>query len=184
MADLLIHTSRGCFGAEKAQEIIQKAHDSTRLSLFADSARIQIQCLLAQLNPLEEQCQQIDLEVEKIMSAIDQHMTSIPGVGAVTGAALLAEIGDVQRFNGPEKLVAYAGIDATVYQSGDFEASETHMSKRGSPYLRIAIWQAASMAAMYDHQLKGTSKRKRKVNITAQPSALWPESYSQKFSSS
>lgn len=161
LTDLLTRTSRGRFGAEKAQEIIQKAHDSIGLSLFADSARIQIQCLLAQLNLLEEQCQQIDLEVEKIMSAIDQHITSIPGVGAVTGAALLAEIGDIQRFDAPEKLVAYAGIDATVYQSGDFEASETHMSKRGSPFLRVAIWQAASMAAMYDPQLKQYYQRKK-----------------------
>ncbi len=95
------------------------------------------------------------------MASIDQYITSIPGVGAVTGAALLAEIGDIQRFEAPEKLVAYAGIDATVYQSGDFEASETHMSKRGSPFLRVAIWQAASMAAMYDPQLKQYYQRKK-----------------------
>jgi len=161
LTDILAHASRGRFGAEKAQEIVQIAQGSIGLSLFADSARIQIQCLIAQLDLLEEQCQQIDLEIEKIVSAMDQHITSIPGVGAVTGAALLAEIGDIQRFDAPEKLVAYAGIDATVYQSGDFEARETHMSKRGSPFLRIAIWQAASMAVMYDPQLKDYYRRKK-----------------------
>jgi len=161
LTELLARASRGRFGAEKAQEIVQKAQSSIGLSLFADSARVQIQCLLAQLALLEEQCQQIDLEIEKIMTSIDQYITSIPGVGAVTGAALLAEIGDIQRFEAPEKLVAYAGIDATVYQSGDFEASEAHMSKRGSPFLRVAIWQAASMAAMYDPQLKQYYERKK-----------------------
>ena len=148
-------------GREKAQEIVQQAQQSIGLSLFADSARIQIQCLLAQLDLLEEQCQQIDLEIEKIMAGIDQHITSIPGVGAVTGAAILAEIGDIQRFSAPDKLVASAGLGAIVYQSGDFEAAETHISKRGSPFLRMAIWQAASMAAIYDPQLKQYYQRKK-----------------------
>ena len=158
---LLARASRGRFGAQKAQEIVQQAQQSIGLSLFADSARIQIHCLLAQLDLLEEQCQHIEQQIEKIMEAIDQYITSIPGVGKVTGAAIRAEIGDIQRFSAPEKLVAYAGIDATVYQSGDFEAAETHISKRGSPFLRIAIWQAASMAAMYDPQLKDYYQRKK-----------------------
>jgi transposase len=95
------------------------------------------------------------------MNQLPQHITSIPGVGPVTGAAILAEIGDIHRFEAPEKLVAYAGIDPTVYQSGDFEATETHISKRGSPFLRLAIWQAASMAAIYDSQLKAYYLKKK-----------------------
>ena len=83
-----------------------------------------------------------------------QHITSILGVGPVTGAAILAEIGDVHRFFSPEKLVAYVGIDATVYQTGQFETSETHLSKRVSPYLRHVLWQAASMTALYGPELK------------------------------
>ena len=68
------------------------------------------------------------------------HITSITGTGAVTGASILAEIGDVHRFpTRLEKLVAYAGIDATVYQTGQFTATEAHMSKRGSPYSAARI---------------------------------------------
>ena len=73
----------------------------------------------------------------------------------------MAEIGDVRRFASPHKLVAYAGIDATVYQTGRFQATEAHMSKRGSPYLRHALWQAASMAARYDPELKSYYEAKR-----------------------
>ena len=95
------------------------------------------------------------------MAQVPQHLTSIPGVGLTTGAALLAEIGDVQRFETPEKLVAYAGIDATVHQTGQFEARQMHMSKRGSPYLRHALWQAASMAIQHDPELRTYYDRKR-----------------------
>ena len=131
------------------------------VSLFADAARLQIHCLLDQLTLLEQQCQQIDLAIEDLMNQIPQYITSIPGVGAVTGAAILAEIGDINRFDAPAKLVAYAGLDATVYQSGDFEAVETHISKRGSPFLRLAIWQAASMVVIYDPELQAYYQRKK-----------------------
>lgn len=158
---LVSSASRGRFGQEKAEEIVQHAHQSVGVSVFAEAARLQIHCLLDQLALLEQQCQQLDLAIEALMSQIPQHITTIPGIGPVTGAAILAEIGDIQRFDAPEKLVAYAGIDATVYQSGDFEASDTHISKRGSPFLRLAIWQAASMAAIYDPQLKSFYQHKK-----------------------
>ena len=161
LTELLSRASRGRFGQDKAETILEKARHSIGISTFANSARVQVQCLLAQLNLLEEQCQEIDKEIEILMAQLPQHITTIPGVGAVTGAAILGEIGDIHRFDAPEKLVAYAGIDATVYQSGNFEATETHMSKRGSPFLRVALWQAASMAALYDPQLKEYYQKKK-----------------------
>jgi len=161
LTELLSRASRGRFGQDKAATILEKARHSIGISTFSNSARVQVQCLLAQLNLLEEQCQEIDKEIEILMAQLPQHITTIPGVGAVTGAAILGEIGDIHRFDAPEKLVAYAGIDATVYQSGNFEATETHMSKRGSPFLRVALWQTASMAALYDPQLKEYYQKKK-----------------------
>lgn len=96
-----------------------------------------------------------------MLAEMPQFITSIPGVGPVTGATILAEIGDVNRFDSPEKLVAYAGIDAVVYQSGQFEAKETRMSKRGSPYLRHALWLAAFAAIRFDPELQAYYQRKR-----------------------
>lgn len=161
LTELLSNASRGRFGQDKAEAIIEHARRSVGVTLFANSARIQIRCLLGQLNLLEQQTQEIDQSIEDLMNQLPQHITSIPGVGPVTGAAILAEIGDIHRFEAPEKLVAYAGIDPIVYQSGDFEATETHISKRGSPFLRLAIWQAASMAAIYDPQLKAYYLKKK-----------------------
>jgi len=107
------------------------------------------------------QQKEVDAAEEVLMAKIPQHITSIPGIGAVTGAAILAEIGDVHRFESEDKLVAYAGIDATVHQSGQFQATETHMSKRGSPYLRLALWQVASMCIQHNEELSAYYHKKR-----------------------
>ena len=75
-----------------------------------------------------------------------QLLLSIPGVGEVTAATILGEIGDISNFDTAKQLVAYAGLDPSVYQSGSFRAKNTKISKRGTPYLRKALFQAASAA--------------------------------------
>ena len=158
----LLHTaSRGRFDRAKADALQTLAKQSVGVRFLADAAQLQVRCLLGQIDLLEEHRQLVDDALAQLMAQVPQHLTSIPGVGSTTGAALLAEIGDIQRFDAPEKLVAYAGIDATVYQTGQFEARQMHMSKRGSPYLRHALWQAASMAIRYDDELRAYYDRKR-----------------------
>jgi transposase len=158
----LLHTaSRGRFDRAKAEALHTLATQSVGVRFLADAAQLQVRCLLDQIDLLDEQRQRVDDALAQLMDQVPQHLTSLPGVGPTTGAALLAEIGDIQRFDAPEKLVAYAGIDATVYQTGQFEARQMHMSKRGSPYLRHALWQAASMAILHDAELRAYYDRKR-----------------------
>lgn len=71
----------------------------------------------------------------------------------VTACVILGEIGSISRFDRPEQLVAFAGLDASVHQSGDFNSNRTCLSKRGSPYLRRALWQAAFVASIHDPAL-------------------------------
>jgi transposase len=153
--------SRGHFGQEKAESIQQLARQSVGINFLADAVRVEMRCLIEQIELLETQRCLLDEKLADLMDQIPQHITSIPGVGPVTGAAILAEIGDVQRFETPEQLVAYAGVDAAVYQTGQFEAKEIHMSKRGSPYLRHALWQAAFAASRLDPELQAYYQRKR-----------------------
>jgi transposase len=162
LTELLKTTSRSRFGRTKAETVQTVARQSVGVRFLADAAQLEVRCLLAQIDLLEDQRDQVDGALAQLMDQVPQHLTSIPGVGPTTGAALLAEIGDVHRFDAPEKLVAYAGIDATVYQTGQFEARQMHMSKRGSPYLRHALWQAASMAIQHDDELRTYYDRKRK----------------------
>jgi len=158
----LKETSRGRFGRERAQALQDLAQQSIGVTFLADAARLQLTCLLAQIDFFEQQIADIDQALEELVNALPtQYLTTIPGIGAVTAAAILGEIGDVQRFDSIEKLVAYAGIDPATYQSGQFQAQEVHMSKRGSPYLRHALWMAAGVARQHDPELKAYYLKRR-----------------------
>ena len=154
-------SSRGHFGADKAEQLQEQAKQSIGVGFLTNAAQLEMRCLLNQIELLEAQQDQVEQALAQLMQQIPQYITSIPGIALSTGAAILSEIGDIARFDHEEKLIAYAGIDATVYQSGQFQASEAHMSKRGSPYLRHALWQAAFMAIRYDPELQTYYQRKR-----------------------
>jgi transposase len=161
LTELLSTTSRRRFGEEKARQLQEQARQSIGISFLADAVRVEMKCLLAQIDLLEEQQKEVENALEALMGSVPQHITTIPGVGLVTGAAILGEIGEVTRFESEEKLIAYAGIDATVHQSGQFVGKQMHMSKRGSPYLRLALWQAASMSLLHNPELKLYYDKKR-----------------------
>ena len=80
-------------------------------------------------------------------------ITTITGIGSVLGASIVSEIGNISRFERANQLVAYAGLDTRIKQFGDFSATNTKLSKRGSPYLRGSIWLAATVAAFKDPAL-------------------------------
>jgi len=86
-------------------------------------------------------------EIARIMKELKSPITTIPGIGKTLGAVIIGELGDVNRFEKASQLVAFADIDAAVNQSGEFEGSNNRMSKRGSPYLRRALYQASVVAA-------------------------------------
>lgn len=161
LADILAQTSRGRFGLDQAEKLQSQARQSIGIGFLTNAVHLEMHCLLAQLDLLDEQRSQIDQAMTGLMQQIPQFITSIPGIGPVTGAAILSEIGDIHRFDAPQKLVAYAGIDASVYESGQFAASEAHMSKRGSPYLRHALWLAATAAVLHDPSLQAYYQKKR-----------------------
>lgn len=162
LSDLLHSTSRGRFGEDKARQIKGTAAKSIGISLLADACQIELRCLLSHIELLEEQVTLIDRHLAELLASVpaSQYLLSIKGIGTVLGAAILAEIGDISRFSAPEKLVAYAGLDPSVYQTGQFVANETHISKRGSPYLRRAIWLAAGVARQHNPDLQEVYERK------------------------
>ena len=84
------------------------------------------------------------------MDSIDSVILSIPGIGYTLGAIILSKISDINRFSEPCKLLAYAGLDPSVIQSGEFNASHTRISKRGSASLRYAIVKASSLIIRYN----------------------------------
>jgi transposase len=143
---LLERVSRHRFGAEKAQALQECARDSLGLAALGPSAQLEIRSLLAQIALIEKQVAEVDRAIAELVATIPQHLTSIPGVGPVLAATILAELGDVARFPTIPALVAYAGLDPGVFESGQFQGRRQHLSKRGSPYLRRALYLAAHSA--------------------------------------
>jgi transposase len=145
--------SHGRLGLERAERIQQAARTSLGLPYLRDAATVELRCLIAQVEFLESQVKATEAAITQLFSLVSQHLTSIKGIGIISAAAIFAEIGDIHRFPTPESLVAYAGIDPTIFSSGEFEGTKRHMSKRGSPYLRKALWMAANGARRWNPDL-------------------------------
>lgn len=141
LAHLLKSTSHGHFDKETAQQLRVLAKKSVGAS---DSAlSIQVTHTISQIELLDSQLEKVEAEMTEIMKFNDSVIMTIPGIGYINGGMILGEIGDIHRFSNSNKLLAYAGLDPSVYQSGNFHATKTRMSKRGSKVLRYALINAA-----------------------------------------
>lgn len=154
LTEHLNKTSKGKFDEAKAQELHSKAANSFGITLALDAFTLEIKLLLAQVEFIEAQIETIDMSVKELLKEFKTFITTIPGIGDVLAASILAEIGDISRFSNVKKLVAYAGLDATVHQSGQFTGTRAKISKRGSPYLRRSLWSAAHSAKRFNPVLR------------------------------
>lgn len=157
LAALLNEMSQGRLGEsralDKAMKVKESAENTFGISIGTDVFKLQIQLLLEQISLIEKHLKQLEAAMIEISKRQEHFLTTITGIGDVTACVILGEIGSIERFERPEQLVAFAGLDASVHQSGDFNSSRTRISKRGSPYLRRAIWQAAFVASYHDPAL-------------------------------
>ena len=103
----------------------------------------------------------LDRKIKSIVKELDTPLLSIPGISYTLAAIILSEIGDINNFSTPSKLQAFAGLDPSTYQSGKYTASYSTMVKRGSTYLRWAMFQAARLVAMRDKTFKDYLAKKR-----------------------
>ena len=141
LTHLLKSNSHGRFKKETALELRVLAQKSVGTS--DRSLSIQVTHTISQIELLNDQLIEIENEMTDIVTSLDSPIMTIPGIGYVNGGMILGEIGDIHRFSRPNQLLAYAGLDPTVYQSGNFQAKKTRMSKRGSRALRYALINAA-----------------------------------------
>ena len=141
LTHLLKSASHGHFKREIAVELRVLAQKSVGNS--DKSLSIQVTHSIEQIELLDRQLEQIESEMTNIVKSLDSVIMAIPGIRYVNGGMILGEIGDITRFTNPSKLLAFAGLDPSVYQSGNFEAKHTRMSKRGSRALRYALINAA-----------------------------------------
>lgn len=166
LAKIMEGPSRKRFGIAKAKEIKAVAEQSFGIVSGFDTMGSLIKQYMEHIQFSQQQILEIDSKIAVLFSQFDTCITTIPGVGFVLGATIFSEIGDISRFKSSANLAAFAGIDPSIKQSGEFTGVHNHMSKRGSPYLRRAIWQASTLAVMHDPNLKAFLKKKRSEGKT------------------
>jgi transposase len=113
------------------------------------------------IRELDAEIDEIESSIQNIMDEIHSPITTIPGIGTRMGAMILAEVGDFSRFDSPDKILAYAGLSPSTYQSGQLTNCYAHMEKRGSRYLRFAIFNAAKYVCLWDPAFAAYLARKR-----------------------
>jgi len=156
---LLSDSSKGRYGKETA-EIIR---DAARRSIGSDmpAKSLELKHTIAMIRILTEEIDEIEASILKIMDLLDAPILGIPGINYRMGAMILAELGDMSRFSSPDKILAYAGMSPSTYQSGQLTSSYAHMEKRGSRYLRYALFNATKYVCMWDPTYKAYLEKKR-----------------------
>jgi transposase len=151
----LVHkTSRSKISHTKAKEIYDHAGNILTIPELDSIITIEIKTLITQLELFDKQIESTEIKIEQMMKLIDSKIMSVPGIADILGPTILGEIGNVDRFSSVKKLVAFAGLDSVVSQSGRFENITGPISKRGSPLLRWALFLAANVARQNDENLK------------------------------
>lgn len=158
LANMLYEASNGRYNKEKAIEIREAARNSIGSVMSVKS--LELKHTIKLIHELTLEITEIDFEIKKMMDKIASPITTIPGI-VVMGAMIISEIGDFSQFSSPDKILAYSGFSPSTYQSGKLENCYAHMEKRGSRYLRYALFNAAQKVCFRDCTFKEYLSKKR-----------------------
>lgn len=159
LTNLLRKSSRGKYGKEKA--ILIKETASRSIGSDSRALSFELSQILTLIEMYSAEIHKIDCEIKAIMDEMQSPILSVPGISYGLGSVVLAEIGDISKFNSPAKLLAFAGLEPSTYESGKFTAAGMKMVKRGSPHLRWALLEAARLISMRDPVFKEYYHKKK-----------------------
>ena len=145
---VLHDASKGRYDRDKAIEIRDAARASIGSRMPAKS--LELKHTIQRIQSLDAEVEEIEKEISALMEEIHSPITTIPGMGIRMGAMILAEIGDFSSFDSADKILAYAGMSPSMYQSGQLDNCHSHMEKRGSKYLRYALFNATRYVCLWD----------------------------------
>lgn len=156
---LLESASRGRYQRNMAVMIRDAARTSIGSKMPAKS--LELQHTIRLIRELDAEIKDIETAIQDIMDELHSPIATIPGIGCRMGAMILAEVGDFSRFDSPDKLLAYAGMSPSTYQSGKMDNCYAHMEKRGSRYLRYALYNATKYVCLWEPTFSAYLARKR-----------------------
>ncbi len=160
LTEVLQTASNGRFGEWKARQLKELAGGSFGIPDCEGAYSALLLLYLDQLRSLQDDVASLEHRIEELFTQFNSTLTTITGIGPVLGAVILSEIRDISCFASADKLTAYAGLNPKVKQSGETKSSAVHMSKRGSPYLRRAIWMASAIAVQHDPMFRAYYEKK------------------------
>ena len=158
---VLSENSRGRYDRDKAVELRDAARHSIGSVMPAKS--LELRHTIALIRKLDDEIKEIETEIQTLMESIQSPIATIPGISIRMGAMILAEIGDFSRFDSPDKILAYAGLSPSTYQSGQLSlnGAYSHMEKRGSRYLRFALYNATKYVCLWEPSFAAYLAKKR-----------------------
>ena len=156
---LLLEASNGHYKRDMAMEIRETARTSIGSKMPAKS--LELRHTIRLIRELDAEIKEIDAAIQSIMDELHSPITPIPGIVTRMGAMILAEVGDFSRFESPDKVLAYAGLSPSTYQSGQLTNCYAHMEKRGSRYLRYALFNAAKFVCHWEPTFAAYLAKKR-----------------------
>lgn len=159
LTNLLTTSSKGHYGRDTAILFRESARTSIGSRMAAKS--LELKHTIRLVRELDFEISEIESEIKTIMDEINSPILSIPGINYRMGSMIIAEIGDFNRFDSPDKILAYAGLSPSTYQSGQLESSHSHMEKRGSRYLRYALFNATKFVCHWDPTFASYLAKKR-----------------------
>ena len=159
LTNLLCVTSKGHYDKDTAVLFREAARTSIGSHMPAKS--LELKHTIKLIQQLNAQIDEIESEIQSIMDEIHSPILTIPGISYRMGAMIIAEVGDFTRFDSPDKILAYAGMSPSTYQSGQLNNAYSHMEKRGSRYLRYALYNATKYVCHWDKTFAAYLAKKR-----------------------
>lgn len=159
LTNLLSDASKGHYGKDKAIQIRDAARRSIGSVMPAKS--LELKHTIRLIGELTNEIDEITSEIEKLVDASGTTLLTIPGLSYATVSVILAEVGDFSNFATPDKVLAFAGMSPSTYQSGQLTNCHAHMEKRGSKYLRFALYNAAKYVCHWDKTFSDYLAKKR-----------------------
>ncbi len=158
LTNILSKASRGRYGRDKAIEIRNTAKNS--IGSFSEVKSLELQQTIQLIRMMEKQIQQVDARIKPIVDSIHSPIMTIPGISYRMAAIIIGETGNFINFNSAEKILAFAGLEPSVYQSGQLTSTHAKMVKRGSKYLRYALFNATKFVCQWDDGFRQYLKKK------------------------
>ena len=159
LTHLLSQSSKGHYKKDTAFLFREAARSS--IGSHTPAKSLELKHTIKLIRELDAEINEIENEIKIIINEINPPILTIPGISYRMGAMILAEIGDFNRFDSPDKILAYAGMSPSTYQSGQLDNCYAHMEKRGSRYLRYALYNATKYVCHWDPSFSSYLAQKR-----------------------